>query len=138
VSEATTFSAEQTHVSGRRFWAHYIDATIFTFAAFVASIPFLLVYEVSWIVFIILAFTVGHVYFFAWIHRSNGVSPGKRLLGIKVVDAHGRTPSFNALVKRSVPLVIEYFYVIAFVGMMSSDYRQRFGDRWGETFVVRG
>ena len=33
-------------------------------------------------------------------------------------------------------LLIEYVYVIAFVGMMSSDYRQRFGDRWADTYVV--
>jgi len=25
---------------------------------------------------------------------------------------------------------------LAFIGMMSSDYRQRFGDRWAQTYVV--
>jgi len=28
-------------------------------------------------------------------------------------------------------------YVIAFASMMTSDCRQRLGDRWGETYVVR-
>jgi hypothetical protein len=39
-------------------------------------------------------------------------------------------------VKRTLPLLIEYLYVLAFIGMMSSDYRQRFGDRWAHTYVV--
>jgi len=25
---------------------------------------------------------------------------------------------------------------VAFIGMMSSGYRRRFGDRWGDTYVV--
>jgi uncharacterized RDD family membrane protein YckC len=53
-----------------------------------------------------------------------------------VVDAEGRTPTTGALVKRSVPLLIEYFYVFAWISMMASDHRQRFGDGWGETYVV--
>ena len=36
-----------------------------------------------------------------------------------------------------MPLLIEYLYLIAFIGMMSSAYRQRLGDRWGDTYVVR-
>jgi hypothetical protein len=32
---------------------------------------------------------------------------------------------------------VEYFYVIAWISMMASSYRQRFGDRWGRTYVVR-
>jgi hypothetical protein len=27
-------------------------------------------------------------------------------------------------------------YVIALIGMLTSEYRQRFGDRWGRTYVV--
>jgi hypothetical protein len=39
-------------------------------------------------------------------------------------------------VKRTVPLLIEYACLIAWVGMMASPYRQRFGDRWAKTYVV--
>jgi hypothetical protein len=53
-----------------------------------------------------------------------------------VVDASGATPGTGALVRRSIPLIIEYFYVLAWASMMGSRYRQRFGDRWGKTYVV--
>ena len=43
----------------------------------------------------------------------------------------------GALIKRTLPLLIEYFYVVALFSMMSSGYRQRLGDRWADTFVVR-
>ena len=53
-----------------------------------------------------------------------------------MVSADGSVPSRGALWKRSIPLLIEYFYVLAFIGMMSSGYRRRFGDRWGDTYVI--
>ena len=37
---------------------------------------------------------------------------------------------------RTLPLYIEYVYVIALIGMLSSERRQRFGDRWARTYVV--
>jgi uncharacterized RDD family membrane protein YckC len=65
-----------------------------------------------------------------------GRSPGKRLVGIRVVDVDGRPPGTGALVKRSIPLLVEYFCIFVWVSMMASEYRQRFGDRWGHTYVV--
>jgi hypothetical protein len=32
---------------------------------------------------------------------------------------------------RTWSILIEYFYVIALIAMLTSDYRQRLGDRWG-------
>jgi hypothetical protein len=45
-------------------------------------------------------------------------------------------PSTGALVKRTVPLIVEYFYTIAWIGMMTSPFRQRLGDRWADTCDV--
>ncbi len=52
------------------------------------------------------------------------------------MDAGAAVPTTGALVKRTIPLLIEYFYVIALIGMLTPDYRQRLGDRWGGTYVV--
>jgi uncharacterized RDD family membrane protein YckC len=82
-------------------------------------------------------FTVGHIAYFVLLQRRNGYTPGKALAGIRVVDADGQTPRTGPLVKRTLPLLIEYLYVIALVGMLSSQHRQRFGDRWANTYVVR-
>lgn len=32
--------------------------------------------------------------------------------------------------------MIEYFYIFALIGMMTPTYRQRYGDRWADTYVV--
>ena len=130
------FPQEATRVSGRRLIAHYADGVVFLliFAAFL--IPAALVSDVLLAIVLVLFVTVGQVVYFVLTQRGSGRSPGKRLVGIRVVDAEGRPPGTGALVKRTVPLLIEYFYIIAWIGMMTSDYRQRFGDRWGKTYVV--
>jgi uncharacterized RDD family membrane protein YckC len=85
---------------------------------------------------LIVYITIGQVVYLVLAQRRSGRTPGKRLVGIRVVDAHGQTPTAGALVKRTVPLLVEYLYIIAWVSMMGSQYRQRFGDRWGRTYVV--
>ena len=50
--------------------------------------------------------------------------------------ADGNVPTTGALVRRTIPLLIEYFYVIAWIGMMTSRFRQRLGDRWADTYVI--
>jgi uncharacterized RDD family membrane protein YckC len=84
----------------------------------------------------VLGLTVLHVGYFVVLQRPKGRTPGKALVGIRVVDGNGQVPSTGALVKRSLPLLIEYLYVIALIGMLTSEYRQRFGDRWGRTYVI--
>lgn len=81
--------------------------------------------------------TVGVVAYYVLTQRRNGRSPGKALVGIRVVDAQGDTPSTGALIRRSVPLLVDYLFLVAFIAMMSSPYRQRLGDRWGHTYVIR-
>ena len=76
-----------THVSERRYVAHFVDGTLFT------------------ILYVLAIVLVGSV---APDHTFGDV------------------------------LLIEYFYVIALISMLTSDFRQRLGDRWGDTYVVDG
>lgn len=131
-----TFPQDATRVSGRRLIAHYVDGILMTLVFVVLIIPAALWSDVLLAIEFVLLFTVGQVAYYVLVHRGTGRSPGKRLVGIRVVDAHNRPPTTGALIKRTIPLLIEYFYVFAWLSMMSSDYRQRFGDRWGETYVV--
>lgn len=135
-SVTPVFSEDDAHVSGRRFWAHFVDSVVLSAILFVLILPAAIISDILIIVVFVLWFTVVHVAYFVVTQRSGGQSPGKRLANIRVVDAMGRTPDSAALVRRTVPLIIEYFYVIAFIGMMSSRYRQRLGDRWAHTYVV--
>jgi uncharacterized RDD family membrane protein YckC len=137
-----TVTEEATRVSVRRYFAHFIDGVLYTFV-FVAVILFGAAVDgtvlmVVYFVLIALTLTVGHVWFLVLIHGDDGRSPGKRAAGIRVVDAQGNVPTRAQMWKRNWPIIIEYLYVIAWVGMMASPHRQRFGDRWAGTYVVRG
>ena len=132
-----------THVSARRYVAHFVDGTIFTVLFLVAillvgSLPNSTAGDVLLWATLVLGFTVGQVAYYVLTQRRHGRTPGKRLAGIRVVDRHGNVPSTGALVKRTLPLLVEYFYVIALISMLTSDFRQRLGDRWADTYVVDG
>ena len=131
-----TFPEEATRVSFRRFVAHFADGIVSTVLFLVIAIPAGIISDVLLGLAFLLFVTVGQVAYFVLFQRGSGQSPGKRLVGIRVVDAGGATPSTGALVKRSIPLIIEYVYILAWLSMMASPYRQRFGDRWGKTYVV--
>jgi uncharacterized RDD family membrane protein YckC len=131
------FDQEATRVSGRRFWAHFVDGVLLTIILVVLLIPATATGSNTLTALVLVAwFTVVQVAYYVLLARKDGRTPGKRLAGIRVVTADGKVPTQAALVKRTVPLLIEYFYVIAWIGMMASPYRQRFGDRWAKSYVV--
>jgi uncharacterized RDD family membrane protein YckC len=131
-----SFPPEATRVSFRRFVAHLADGVVATLIFVVIAIPAAIVSDVLLAIVLVLFITVGQVAYFVLTQRGSGKSPGKHLVGIRVVDAGGATPPTGALVRRSIPLIVEYFYILAWASMMTSHYRQRFGDRWGKTYVV--
>lgn len=130
------FTPEATPVSGRRFIAHLADGVVYTLFWILAIIPAAILSDVLLLIVLIVGLTVGHVAYFVFTQRRDGRSPGKHLAGIRVVDERGGVPSPGALARRTVPLLIEYFYIVALVSMLSSKYRQRLGDRWGHTYVI--
>ena len=130
------YPPEVTRVSFRRYVAHLADGVLATLLFLVVAIPAGIVSDVLLGIAFVLFLTVGQVAYFVLFQRGSGKSPGKRLVGIRVVDAAGATPSTGALIRRSIPLIVEYFYILAWASMMASRYRQRFGDRWGKTYVV--
>jgi uncharacterized RDD family membrane protein YckC len=131
-----TFPPEATRVSVRRYIAHFADGVLVTLLFIVLAVPAAIVSDAALAIVFVLWLTVGQVVYFVLVQRGSGRSPGKRLVGLRVVDARGETPDTGALVRRSIPLIVEYLYVLAWASMMGSRYRQRFGDRWGKTYVV--
>jgi uncharacterized RDD family membrane protein YckC len=134
--ERPVFAVELTRVTGRRAVAHVVDGLVEGLLFLVVVVPATQISEVVGIVLTLVAVFVGQPAYFVLTQRHNGQSPGKKLTGIRVVDRCGLVPSSSALIRRSVPLIFEYFYVIAFISIISSDYRQRLGDRWAGTYVV--
>ena len=130
-----------TRVSGRRYVAHLVDGVLFTILLLIAillvgSLPNSAAGDALLIAVLVLGLTVGQVAYYVVTQRRHGRTPGKRLVGSRVVDRHGNVPSTGALTKRTLPLLVEYLYVIALISMLSSDFRQRLGDRWADTYVV--
>ena len=70
---------------------------------------------------------------------ATGMTLGKRLVGICVIDEYGRHPSFGAAVIRNVLRLIDgfLFYLIGAVFAFMSPLGQRLGDRAAHTVVVR-
>jgi uncharacterized RDD family membrane protein YckC len=130
------FSPDATHISGRRYIAHAADGLLIGLIILVALIPAAVISGVLLFIVLILGFTLVPFAYYVLTQRGTGRSPGKRLMGLRIVDAAGSPPSVDALVRRTLPLLIEYLYVIAWISMMSSAYRQRLGDRWAHTFVI--
>ena len=133
--------AADTRVSGRRYVAHFVDGVLFAILFLIAillvgALPDSTAGDVLLGATLVLGLTVGQVAYYVLTQRRNGHTPGKRLVGIRVVDRHGAVPETGALIKRTLPLLIEYLYVIALISMLSSDFRQRLGDRWADTYVV--
>jgi uncharacterized RDD family membrane protein YckC len=130
------FPPQATRVSGRRYVAHFVDGILYTILFLVLLLTVGQISDAMFVATAVLGLTVLHVAYFVVTERRKGRSPGKALVGIRVVDAAGAVPSTGALVKRTIPLVVEYFYVLALLAMLTSAYRQRFGDRWGGTYVI--
>ncbi len=114
-----------------------IDGVVLSVILLVFLIPAALISGVLIVIVLVLWFTAGHhVAYLVLTQRGRGQSPGKRVAGLRVVDRAGEPPGSAALVRRSLPLLLEYTLILAFLAMMSSPYRQRLGDRWARTYVI--
>ncbi len=77
-------------------------------------------------------------YFFAF-EAALGFTPGKLIFRIRVVNSQGRRISCLQALKRNAARVVDLILWggVGFALVSASPLRQRLGDRWGETFVVR-
>ena len=116
--------------------AHLADGLLLTALAFVLLLIAAAISGVALIAALVALATVGQLAYFVLTQRGSGRSPGKRLVGIRIVDTNGGVPTTGSIARRTIPLLVEYLYVIALAAMLSSPYRQRLGDRWGHTYVI--
>jgi len=153
--ESVAFSYELAGL-GSRFLAVFIDLTIQVAAAVVLGL--LLVafagaydgaaarafgkYERSTGIAIasFAAFGLFFGYFIIFEAFANGRTPGKRLVGIRVVRDGGYPVDLSGSVIRNVVRILEAslgFYVISAICALVSPRNQRLGDMAGGTIVVR-
>ena len=80
----------------------------------------------------------GYFIFFEW--RFAGRTPGKRILGIRVVRDGGFPLDFTSAVVRNVVRIVEFalgFYIVSAIATLLSPMNRRLGDMAAGTLVVR-
>lgn len=82
---------------------------------------------------------VAWVVYYGLTELLTGTSPGKWLMGLTVLDAHGSSPGFGTVMKRTLMRIIDVLpglYLVGFVAMMANNDRRRLGDMVADTDVV--
>jgi uncharacterized RDD family membrane protein YckC len=124
------FPPSATRVVVRRALAQILDYASLWPIWFVLGVPDRPV--LGWVLFGIVTIA----YFGAW-QGASGWTVGKLVFGLRVVDDAGAAPGVYDGVRRAVPLLLETFAIVALWFMLRSPWRQRAGDRWANTYVVR-
>jgi len=70
----------------------------------------------------------------------DGMTPGKRVNGLMVVDTEGMRPTMVAVLTRNIYRIIEMIllFIPSAVMVLTNEKRQRIGDLLGDTMVVEG
>ena len=91
-------------------------------------------------VYVFLGFLIFFGYFIAFEWRWNGRTPGKRIVGIRVVRDGGFPLDFTGSVVRNTVRVVEFlfgFYLLSAISTLVSARNRRIGDFAAGTIVVR-
>jgi uncharacterized RDD family membrane protein YckC len=133
----------ETRVTGRRIVQYIIDAFLVAIVPSLVSIPFdhssrTSLHIIGGFVWFVLMVVFG---LFIWVlrpHSHSGQTFGMQLLGLRVISKDGGPASVLQLVIRWVALIIDtlFFYLVGFITMLCSRYRQRVGDHLARTLVV--
>jgi uncharacterized RDD family membrane protein YckC len=83
--------------------------------------------------------TAASLVYFGGLESAWGATVGKRLVGLRVTMADGGSLTGRAVLIRTLCRLIDgiLFYAVGVVLIWASPRRQRLGDRWAGTVVVR-
>lgn len=71
--------------------------------------------------------------------EGGGGTPGKRILGMRIVDAGGNKPGFGKALVRNLLGIVDFLpfaYIIGVIMVAASQTKQRLGDRVAGTYVI--
>jgi uncharacterized RDD family membrane protein YckC len=88
-----------------------------------------------------LVITAAALVYFGGLERAWETTVGKRALGLRVAMVDGTPLTGRAVVVRTLGRLLDCFLlspVVAAIFVWASPRRQRIGDRWAHTVVVRG
>jgi uncharacterized RDD family membrane protein YckC len=80
-----------------------------------------------------------YIGYYTYLEGSRGQTIGKMITRIKVVREDGRPIDMNQALTRNILRIIDGFigYLIGAILIWRSDKKQRLGDRWAKTVVVK-
>jgi uncharacterized RDD family membrane protein YckC len=133
----------ETRVTGRRFVQFVIDYIIVGVIAGLVSWALSRGTGVTHAILIAALVVIDLAWgFWYWVYRpytSNGQTFGMQVMGIRVISRDGGPASMMQLLIRAVLLIIDELivFLVGFITIMLSRYRQRVGDHAARTLVVR-
>lgn len=148
MSELTITTPEHVHIrlepagAGSRFLAIAIDSSIVMAISMAIGtvLNLLLPTGIALAIYVTLNFVLTWGWHLWFETRKQGRTPGKRALGIRVIDARGLPVSLHQSLVRNITRVLDFapgFYGIAAIAVLASPARRRLGDLIADTLVVR-
>ena len=133
---------------GSRFYAALIDIAVLTPIVLIGGyVTLRAIFGLderfgNWLAAIagVATFALQWGYYMAFEITTNGQSPGKRALGLRVIKAHGYPISFSDSAIRNLIRIVDFlpfFYGAGLVAMLSNKNWQRLGDLAAGTLVVK-
>jgi uncharacterized RDD family membrane protein YckC len=132
--------------AGSRAAAYIVDGLILLFSVQILANLFMLIFALplgpEWAVAIsgFLAFAIINGYFILFEWLFNGQTPGKRLIGIRVIKQGGYALNFLDVLLRNLMRIVDFlpaFYGVGVVSLMATSRCQRLGDVVAGTLVVQ-
>ncbi len=115
---------------GRRFEALLIDALILSA---ISSLSFMGARGLG----LSLSFLIAPLYYWFFLTRNNGQTPGKKLMKIRVIKVNGTPISDADAVIRYIGYLVNNFFFIGWAWALFDDKRQGWHDKIAETYVVK-
>ncbi len=132
---------------GARFVAALIDTALFSIILFIAFRLYiddptltLITNPMAFQIFFAFGLFTVLVYYIAFERFWNGQTPGKRLLGIRVVQEAGKPLTFTGSLIRNLLRLVDFipaYYSVGLLTMLIDKRARRLGDLAASTFVVR-
>ncbi len=115
---------------GTRFIALFIDGLVL---AAIGSVGFI-ADQVPWGV---VSFFIGLVYYWFFLTRNKGQTPGKALMKIRVIKTDGSSMSDSDAVIRYIGYAINSFFLIGWAWVLIDDNQQGWHDKLAKTYVIK-
>jgi uncharacterized RDD family membrane protein YckC len=136
----TLFTLLPIWASVDRWWSSFIHETATAANSSRVSLPFGNAVGLFIAIFVLVQFIIETGYFIFWEMVTNGRSPGKALIGLRVVCRDGLPIKVHASVIRNVMRIVDILpanYFVGLISMILSGSGERIGDHAAGTLVVR-